>query len=196
MTTKPTYVHFFCFLVFRPLDVNLPTTHFLGLTKTRNFWWVNHMLSYAVIHKHKQMMSDTKILFFKKGHRSILIKITLLESAQRQLSNGDAISFEHEVTFRRTVFGQVELLENARRYRTSGVKRVLKNSGPEKGLTNLVVGRSAPPPKKNRTLSVSLPFIVSYISFYLVKCKLFRSFMTKTQEFTCFITKLDSKTVP
>ena len=54
--------------------------------------------------------------------------------------------------------------------------------------------RSVSPPKKFGYFSVSLPFIF-YISFYLVKCKLFRSFKAKSQDFTCFMTKLDSKTV-
>ena len=36
----------------------------------------------------KRLLSFYKNAIFKKGHRSILIKITFLDSAHRQLSNG------------------------------------------------------------------------------------------------------------
>ena len=47
---------------------------------------VNRGLSQAA--KEKDIVSKTKVQFFEKGHRPILIKITFLESAHRQLSNG------------------------------------------------------------------------------------------------------------
>ena len=47
---------------------------------------VNRELSQAA--KEKDIVSNTKVQFLKKGHRPILIKITVLESAHHQLSNG------------------------------------------------------------------------------------------------------------
>ena len=47
---------------------------------------VNRGLSQAA--KEKDIVSNTKVQFFEKGHRPILIKITFLESAHHQLSNG------------------------------------------------------------------------------------------------------------
>ena len=46
---------------------------------------VNRGLSQTA--KEKYIVSNTKVQFFEKGHRPILIKITFLESAHHQLTN-------------------------------------------------------------------------------------------------------------
>ena len=87
----------YCVLIFVLDIVPSVSTIQLDLKKPACGWTDDLARSLA-----KKYRVGHKSAIFEKGHRPILIKITFLESAHHQLSNG-ICRFEHFMTFRRTV---------------------------------------------------------------------------------------------